>query len=157
MKMARTLLTIPTLILSVLFIYLCWGAQAEIAVETQTAPAQDYPKTYDSVVSAVQTGVAESVFMAEKFTGAEDYTLVSLQVTMHNRGALPLEWVTCEYMPGDGDVAVYEIEGLPADIGSDRDAVFYVRLIRKNGGTGAGGYAQITYYVAGQAVVKTVE
>lgn len=157
MKMARILLTIPTLILSVLFMYLCWGAQADVAVETQTAAAQEYSKTYDSVVAAVQTGAAQAVFTDEAFTGAQDYTLVSMQVTLHNRGALPLEWVTCEYAPGDGDVAVYEIDGLPVDIGSDQEASFFVRLIRKNGGTGAGGQAKITYYVAGQAIAKTID
>lgn len=157
MKMARILLTIPTLILSVLFMYLCWGAQADIAVETQTADAQEYPKTYESVVAAVQTGAAEAVFAEEAFTGAQDYTLVSMQISLHNRGALPLEWVTSEYAPGDGDVAVYEIEGLPVDIGSDQEAGFFVRLIRKNGGSGAGGQVRITYYVAGQAITQIVE
>ena len=155
MKMASMLLTIPTMILSALFIYLCWGAQADISVDVQTASAQEYPKTYDSVVAAVQTGAAEAVFSDAAFAGAQDYTLVSLQVTLHNRGALPLEWVTCEYLPGDGDMAVYEIEGLPTDIGSGQDAMFYVRLIRKNGGTG--GQAKITYYVAGQSIVKTIQ
>jgi len=107
MKMARLLLTIPTLILSALFIYLCWGAQAEISVDMQTAPAQEYEKTYDSVVAAVQTGAAEAVFSEEAFAGAQDYTLVSLQATLHNRGALPLEWVTCEYLPGAWRMSIW--------------------------------------------------
>ena len=155
MKWARTLLTIPVLLLTLVFCYLYYGAQADFAVNLQTAPAQEHEATYNSVVAAVQTGVAEAVHSDEPFTGAQDYTLVSMQITMHNPGALPMEWVTCEYQPGDGDVAVYEIEGLPADIGSEQDAVLYVRAIRRNGGAG-GGKAVVTYYVAGQRITKTI-
>lgn len=156
MKWARTLLTIPVLLLSLVFGYLYYGAQADFAVNLQTAPAQEHEATYNSVVAAVQTDVAQAVYTDEAFTGAQDYTLVSMQITMHNPGALPMEWITCEYLPGEGDVAVYEIEGLPADIGSEQDVVFYVRAIRKNGGAG-GNAARITYYVAGQKIVKDVQ
>lgn len=156
MKWARIILTIPVLLLTVVFGYLYWGANAEIGVDVQTAPAQEYEKTYNSVVAAVQTGAAEAVFTEESFTGAQDYTLVSVKVTMRNPGALPMEWVTCEYSPDDEDVALYAIEGLPADIGSEQEIEFDVQLIRRNGGTMDYPNLEITYYVAGQKIVRVI-
>lgn len=156
MKWARFLLTIPVLLLSIVFGYLYWGAHAEIAVNVQTAPAQAHSATYDSVVAAVQTGAAEAVYSTEAFTGAQDYTLVSTQVTMRNPGALPMEWVSCAYVPAGGDVALYEIEGLPADIGSQREITFFVRTICKNGTDVSSPALRITYYVAGQELVREI-
>ena len=156
MKWARIILTIPVLLLTAVFGYLYWGAQAEIAVNVQTAPAQDHIATYDSVVAAVQTGAAEAVYSTEAFTGAQDYTLVSTQVTMKNPGALPMEWVTCKLQPDAGDVALYEIEGLPADIGSQQEITFFVRTIRKNGTNMDHPTLTNTYHVAGQQLERHI-
>lgn len=156
MKWARLILAIPVLLLSAVFGYLYWGAQAEIAVRVETAPAQEYQKTYDSIVGAVQNGIAAEVFVDEPFTGASDYTLVSVQVKMKNPGALPMEWVTCEYEPRTGDVVVYEIDSLPQDIGSGQELTFYVRLMRKNGGVMDHPNLTITYYVAGQQMQRVI-
>ena len=156
MKWARFILTIPVLLLTAVFGYLYWGAHAEIAVNVQTAPAQEHQATYDSVVTAVQTGIAAEVFSTEPFTGAENYTLVSVQVKMKNPGALPMEWVTCEYDSRMGDIAVYEIEGLPQDIASGEEITFFVRVIRRNDASADFPNITITYYVAGQPIRHTI-
>ena len=156
MKWARLLLTIPVLLLAFVFGYLYWGANADISMNVQTAPAQEHSATYDSVVTAVQTGAAEDVFTDAPFTGAQDYTLVSMQVTMRNPGVLPMEWVSCKYAGTNGDVALYEIEGLPADIGSQGEITFFVRTIRQSSVPMGNPALEIHYYVAGQEFVKTV-
>lgn len=155
MRIWKVTLTVLVVCLALATGYLVYGAQARASVLVVTAPAQDYADVYDSVVTAVQSGAAERVLSTEAFTGAADYTLVSMQVTVQNPGLLPMEWLTCEYVPASGDMAVYEVTELPADVAPGGKMSFFVRLIRKNGGT-EDGSLRLTYYVAGQAITKEV-
>ena len=155
MRIWKVTLTVLVVCLALATGYLVYGAQAHVSVQVETAAAQEHTATYDSVVAAVQSGAAERVLSAEAFTGAADYTLVSMRVTVQNPGLLPMEWLTCEYLPAPGDVAVYEVTELPADVAPGGEKSFFVRLIRKNGGTESGGL-RLTYYVAGQAIPKEI-
>jgi hypothetical protein len=156
MKWARLLLTIPVLLLTAVFGYLYWGAQAEISVNVETAPAAEHIATYETVAAAIENGTAAEIYNAQALASAEDCTLVSVKVSMRNPGALPMEWVSCAYVPAGGDVALYEIEGLPADIGSQREITFFVRTICKNGTDVSSPALRITYYVAGQELVREI-
>lgn len=156
MKWARLILLIPVLLLTAVFGYLYWGAQAEISVEVKTAPAQEHRKTYESVVAAVQNGIAADVYTEEAFTGAENYTLASVQVTMENPGALPMEWVTCEYAHRGGDVALYAIDSLPQDIAPGENITFELQLIRYAGAAMDYPTLTVTYYVAGQEITRSI-
>lgn len=155
MRILKVTLTVLVVCVALVTGYLVYGAQANLQLRVETAAAQDYPDVYDSVVQAVQSGAAEQVLSEEAFTGAADYELVSMQVTVRNRGLLPMEWLTCEYVPAQGDVAVYEVTELPMDVAARSERSFFVRVIRKNGATG-NGRLKLTYYVAGKAVTKEV-
>ncbi len=153
MRILKVTLTVLVVCVALVTGYLVYGAQADLSLWVVTAAAQDYPDVYDSVVQAAQNGAAERVISEEAFTGAADYTLVSMQVTVRNPGLLPMEWLTCEYVPAQGDVAVYEVTELPMDVAARRERSFFVRVIRKNDAAG-NGRLRLTYYVAGRAITK---
>lgn len=155
MRVWKVALTVAVICAALVTGYLVYGAQAQVSVSVETAAAQEYAGVYDSVVQAVQTGAAEAVLSAETFAGAENYTLVSMQVTVKNPGLLPMEWLTCEYAAGQGDIAVYEMTELPLDIAPRSEQTFFVRLIRRNDAAGDG-TLKLTYYVAGNAITKEI-
>lgn len=156
MKWARLLLTIPVLLLTAVFGYLYWGAQAEISVNVETAPAAEHIATYETVAAAIENGTAAEIYNAQALASAEDCTLVSVKVSMRNPGALPMEWVTCAFTPRSGDIALYAIEGLPEDISSEETIHFELQLIRLTDSVMDYPNLTVTYYVAGQELTHVI-
>lgn len=151
-QVAATVLLVCVLIVTgVLF----FGAQAKVSCTVQSEPASEHEAMFQNVVQAIQEGTADKVLENTPLNDITAYSLATLTVTVQNPGLLPMEWLTCEYMGGFGDVAVYDTVGLPADIPARSTYSFTIQLLRSSDTNGWGEF-QLNYYVAGNSITKQI-
>ena len=132
---------------------LIYGSQAEVTCTQDSIPAVNRADVFQNVEQAIDSGTVVKQIVREPLGDISGYSLAQFTVTVRNLGYLPMEWMTCDYIGAAGDVAVYDIIGLPADIPAKGEITFTIQLLRKSDAAGRG-TLRLNYYVAGNSITK---
>ena len=129
----RKLTAVLAVILILLLGFAGWfwlGGTLHAQVYVQTAPAADYPEAFGAIRSLLDSGSVPQVFSEGPLS--EDptaYTLVSITVTLTNRGLFPAEWLDMRARATEGDIAVYALTGEGSDIAARDSGQVSLKLI----------------------------
>ena len=82
------------------------GAALDADVSVATLPATQDALGFAAAVESVQLESAPAIYETLESVAAADYAVTDITVTFHNKGFFAAEWLTFEFIPATGDVAL---------------------------------------------------
>ena len=141
MKVLSIVLSVIAALLIALIAVFFIGAALDADVSVATLPA-----TQDALGFAA---AVESV-------AAADYEVTDITVTFHNKGLFAAEWLTFEFIPATGDVALCTQSADRLDLPARSEAQLTFSLLSKESASDAGRALNVEYYVLGMRRTMTV-
>ena len=106
MKVLSIVLSVIAALLIALIAVFFIGAALDADVSVATLPATQDALGFAAAVESVQLESAPAIYETLESVAAADYAVTDITVTFHNKGFFAAEWLTFEFIPATGDVAL---------------------------------------------------
>lgn len=156
MKVLSIVLSVIAALLIALIAAFFIGAALDADVSVATLPAAQDALGFAAAVESVQLESAPAIYETLESVAAADYALTDITVTFHNKGFFAAEWLTFEFIPATGDVALCTQSADRLDLPARSEAQLTFSLLSKEGASGAGRALNVEYYVLGMRCTMTV-
>ena len=153
----RTLTVFLSLILILMLSFCAFfytGSTLRAEVSCITAPAAEYPETFDAVRQVLASGSAPILLSNEALDDATAYSLVDVNIILTNRGIFAAEWLNIQTQGTDGDIAVYSLTGDGSDVPARSTGQVNLKFVTRATNS-APRSLTIQYYVYG--ISRTIE
>ena len=153
----RTLTVFLSLILILMLSFCAYfyaGSTLQVEVRCITAPASEYPETFESVRHVLATGSAPIVLSGESLGDASACSLVDVNIILTNRGIFAAEWLNIQTKGAEGDIAVYSLTGDGSDVLARSTGQVNLKFVTRASGSVPRSLT-IQYYVYG--ISRTIE
>ena len=156
MKVLSIVLSVIAALLIALIAVFFIGAALDADVSVATLPAAQDALGFAAAVESVQLESAPAIYETLESVAAADYAVTDITVTFHNKGFFAAEWLTFEFIPATGDVALCTQSADRLDLPARSEAQLTFSLLSKEGASGAGRSLNVEYYVLGMRRTMTV-
>ena len=156
MKVLSIVLSVIAALLIALIAVFFIGAALDADVSVATLPATQDALGFAAAVESVQLESAPAIYETLESVAAADYAVTDITVTFHNKGFFAAEWLTFEFIPATGDVALCTQSADRLDLPARSEAQLTFSLLSKEGASGARRALNVEYYVLGMRRTMTV-
>ena len=156
MKVLSIVLSVIAALLIALIAVFFIGAALDADVSVATLPAAQDALGFAAAVESVQLESAPAIYETLESVAAADYAVTDITVTFHNKGFFAAEWLTFEFIPATGDVALCTQSADRLDLPARSEAQLTFSLLSKEGASGARRALNVEYYVLGMRRTMTV-
>ena len=156
MKVLSIVLSVIAALLIALIAVFFIGAALDADVSVATLPAAQDALGFAAAVESVQLESAPAIYETLESVAAADYAVTDITVTFHNKGFFAAEWLTFEFIPATGDVALCTQSADRLDLPARSEAQLTFSLLSKESASGAGRALNVEYYVLGMRRTMTV-
>ena len=156
MKVLSIVLSVIAALLIALIAVFFIGAALDADVSVATLPAAQDALGFAAAVESVQLESAPAIYETLESVAAADYAVTDITVTFHNKGFFAAEWLTFEFIPATGDVALCTQSADRLDLPARSEAQLTFSLLSKEGASGAERALNVEYYVLGMRRTMTV-
>ena len=146
---------IAALLIALIAVFLIGGSLgAEVSMEA--LPGTQDLLGFAAALESVELETASAVYAPLDSLEASDYTVSDLTVTFKNNGFLDAEWLTFDFVPGAGEVALCTQSAAKLDVAAHGEAKLALKLLSRAEASGAGRALNVEYYVLGMRRTMTV-
>ena len=145
MKVLSIVLSVIAALLIALIAVFFIGAALDADVSVATLPAAQDALGFAAAVESVQLESAPAIYETLESVEAADYAVTDITVTFHNKGLFAAEWLTFEFVPAAGDVALCTQSADRLDLSARSEAQLTFSLLSKEGASGAGRALNVEY------------
>ena len=156
MKALSIVLSVIAALLIALIAVFFIGAALDADVSVATLPAAQDALGFAAAVESVQLESAPAIYETLESVAAADYAVTDITVTFHNKGFFAAEWLTFEFIPATGDMALCTQSADRLDLPARSEAQLTFSLLSKEGASDAGRALNVEYYVLGMRRTMTV-
>ena len=156
MKVLSIVLSVIAALLIALIAVFFIGAALDADVSVATLPATQDALGFAAAVESVQLESAPAIYETLESVAAADYAVTDITVTFHNKGFFAAEWLTFEFIPATGDVALCTQSADRLDLPARSEAQLTFSLLSKESASDAGRALNVEYYVLGMRRTMTV-